>query len=183
MADGRFASLDLTEFKKRADMLAGPGVESLARRMIVSGGVILRDEARANALISFAKTSWVPNPRSRGSETPGELAEAIYLARDDKNTTATTFTYKVSWNAKQAWWGKLREFGYFMRYKVYKDAQGVYHTLKTHKLAEPRWMPAHPILAPAFDGNINRVREAMLERGRHELPILLHGGGDVVNDV
>lgn len=175
MADGRRTTFDFSEFTRNVDKLTGPVRESLARRMCVSGGIILRDEAKANALISHAKTSWVPNPRSRGSETPGELAEAIYLSRDDKNTTQTVFTYKVTWNQRQAWWGKLREFGYMMRYAVYKDAQGMYHTDKKRPLANPRPYPAHPILAPAFDQNLGRVRSAMVERGREELPKLLQG--------
>ena len=172
------AKMDMGDFGKRLDHLKGAGRESLARRMLVSGGVILRDEARQNARISHAKTSWIPNPKSRGSDTPGQLATAIYLARNEKLSNQTVFTYSVSWNAKLAWWGKLREFGYTMRYAVYKDANGVWHTNKKLPLAEPRRMPAHPILAPAFDQNIMRVREAMIARGKEELPKILQGGGD-----
>lgn len=160
--NGLFARLESKEFR-----------ESLGRRMAVAGGAIVRDEAKQRALQSHARTAWVPNPRSRGSESPGELADAIYLAFNRKETTDTRFVYSVSWNNQRAWWGKLREFGYFQRHAVYKDQFGVYHTDKKRPLAQPKRRPARPFLAPAFDSTVNQVRDAMLVTAREEFPKLM----------
>lgn len=162
-----------TEWTAALDALKGPLRESLARRMLVSGGVVLRDEAEIRARVSFAKSEWNYNPSSRGSQAEGTLADAIYLAKNDKLTTGTTFTYSVSWNQKKAFWGVFREFGYFRKYLVVRDKDGFYHSLKNRPLAQPIWIPAHPVLGPAFDSKIESARTAMIERGRQELPVLL----------
>lgn len=174
MADRISARMDFGDMNASLERLAGAGRVSLARRMGVAGGTILRDEAKVNALQSHARTSWTPNPNSRGSETPGTLADAIYLAFDKKGSSDTLHRYAVSWNAKKAWWGKLREFGYFQRFRVYKDAQGVYHTTK-EKLPQPKRRPADPFLAPAFDAHLAAVKSAMIAAGKIELPKILRG--------
>ena len=154
--------------------LRGPAKESLARRMLVSGAIVLRDEARANALISQAKSEWNYNDASRGSQVAGNLSENIYYAFDDRGSTSTMFTYKVSWAEKKTFWGKFLEFGYYRRYVVVKDeATGKYWTFKKKPLEKPVWIPARPFLAPAYDTAIDKAKSAMIARGAKEFPILM----------
>lgn len=174
-------NVDLTSAIAGLDKLDGTMRESLARRMAVTGGRIIRDEAQLRALQSHAKTAWIPNPKSRGSESAGELADAIYVAFNEKLSTKTRFVYSVSWNNLKAWWGRLREFGYWQRYRIWKDETGVYHTDKKHPLPEPRWHPADPFLAPAHDAKIQEAGQAMIARGAVEFPKLMRG--DAGNDV
>lgn len=164
------AKIDLRSAVSGLDQLNGALRESLARRMAVSGGQILRDEAKARVPNTFTGAH---NDSSRGSQAPGTLRDAIYLAYNDRRSTQTMFTYSVSWNDKKAWWGKLIEFGHYLRYAYVIDANGVYHTLKDRPLANPRWIEATPFLAPAYDASLQAVRAAMIERGKTELPILL----------
>lgn len=168
MANG--FEFDASEWQAAFDRLKGSFKESLARRMLVSGGVVLRDQAKANAR---NKGPWNYNPTSRGSQKGGTLSDAIYLAFDDKKSNGVQFTYKISWNAKLAWWGKLVEFPHFMRYAFFRDKDGVWHTIKRVKLEHPKLVPARPFLAPAYDVRLADTKSAMIERGREELPKLL----------
>lgn len=176
MADSLRASFDLSAWDEMLAKLQGPARESLARRMCVSGGVIMRDEAKQYAL---RPTTHVYNPTSRGSHEAGILSDSIYLAFRDKVSTELVFTYSVTWNDKKAFWGKFREFGYRIIYPFYVDAAGMYHTYhgessKTpEKLAHPFFVKPTPFLRPAFDASQVRVKSAMLQRGIAELPILL----------
>lgn len=171
------ANWKLDGLQAALDRLKGPARESLARRSAVAGGRVLRDEAK---LLARTTTEHVYNPESRGSHEAQTLADAIYLAYRDADSTATMFKYSVTWNAQQAWWGKLREFGYFIRYPYYKDGNGMYHTYHgkssatPHKLSEPHYVPAEPFLAPAM-GALPRVKAAMIESLRTEFPKLLRG--------
>lgn len=172
MADSLRASFDSAQWDTIFAKLAGPGRESLARRMGVSGGVILRDEAKERAPMSDGNY----NETSGGSQQSGQLKDSIYLAFNTTLSTSTTFVYSVSWNADLAWWGKLIEFGHYIRYPYYRDAEGVYHTNKKRGLlANPFWVPAQPFLQPAFDSSQGRAKVAMLERGRVEVQILFQG--------
>lgn len=155
------------------DTLKGPLRESLARRMLVSGGSVLRDEAKERARESQAQSAWNISEGKTGSHRPGTLADAVYLAKNDRLTTGTTFVYSVSWNQKQAFWGKFLEFGYTRVHVVVKDKDGNYWTRKKLLLAAPIRVPARPFLGPAYDAKIEAARAAMIERGRIELPILL----------
>lgn len=171
-------SFNTVEWDTVLDHLAGPGKESLARRMLVSGGTLIRDDARERSKVTHGRgPRGVHNPKgsSRSSEAPGTLASAIYLARNEKLSDSEHFTYSISWNNTIAWWGRLREFGYVTQYVVYYDEQGVFHTNKQLKLKTPRPMPAKPFLAPAFDATLPAARAAMIARGRLELPKILKG--------
>lgn len=170
MADTFSASLDLSEWEDGLERLAGPIRTSLARRMLVEGGVALRDEAKR-----WVKPSVGPyNPNSRGSQEAGQLRDAIYLAYDTDASTDVVFTYTVSWNAKKAWWGKLVEFGYYQRYVVYfNEKYGVFTTDKERKLSDPQWVPGKPFLRPAFDITRPKLASIMIARGQKELPLLL----------
>lgn len=160
--------------------LRGPLKESLARRMCVSGGRILRDEAKVRAT---RVQEWKYNPTSWGSKKKGTLARSIYLAFNEKLSNSYQVTYSVSWNRKIAPYGHLVEFGYMMRYFVFKDRTGEYHTVKTIKLKTPRKILATPFLGTTFDSHAHIAYQAMLQRGREEFPKLLQESAQEVENV
>lgn len=173
------ANVDFGEWTTLFDRLQGAARESLARRMLVSGGKVLEAEAK---MLARRPTTHVYNPASRGSQEAGQLADAIYLAFRDGESTQTTFKYSVSWNNQKAWWGKLREFGYYVRYPYYIDKHGMYHTYhaeggkgKGTPLPKPHWVAPTPFLGPALNV-LPQVKIAMIERGREEVQKLLKGG-------
>lgn len=170
MANRINATFDMSGWEQAFDLLDGPFKESLARRMAVEGGVALRDEAKTQVPQSVGPY----NPKSRGSQEAETLRNSIYLARDDKQSTETLFSYTISWNSKQAWWGKLVEFGYIRRYKVYfNEKMGYFTTIKTLPLDKTVIVPAHPFLGSAYDVTLPRLFAIMTARGQRELPILL----------
>lgn len=166
MADRFGASLDFSGWDAGLKALAGPIKESLARRMCVTGGVELRDEAKR----------WVP-------VKDGLLKRAIYLSQYDKQTSASQITYTVSWNHGIAPHGHLQEFGHWMIWEVVYNAKlGRFQTLATGKGASatgvkrrggPKRVAAKPFLRPAYSIVYPRLRQLMVERGRAELPALL----------
>lgn len=174
------ATFDDKEWITAFALLRGPAKESLARRMCVSGGIVLRDEAKVRALRA---PNWKFNPTSWGSQKKGTLSSAIYLAFNEKLSNTYQFTYSVSWNHRIAPYGKLVEFGYLMRYAFFKDRTGEYHTVKRIKLATPRRIPARPFLATTYDSHLQVARSAMIERGREELPKLLKESATETADV
>lgn len=144
--------------------------ESLARRMLVAGGVVMRDEAKR----------WVPIE-------VGRLLNSIYLAFDRRNSSGTYFQYNISWNAKEAPHGHLIEFGHWMPWQVVYLGNGVFKTLAQGKggnakgVPHPaggkgKWIPGKPFLRPAYDVSLPRAKNAMIETGRREVQILLNGG-------
>jgi hypothetical protein len=163
------AKTDLSQWDAVFTGLQGPIKESLARRMLVEGGVLLRDVAKANAPVSDGPY----NPSSRGSHHAGTYQDSLYLAKDTDNTTATNIFYKVTWNAKKAWWGKLIEFGYWRKYEVHRDNAGNFYTDKTKLLAVPVWVPPEAPLGRTARGQKGNAVRVMIERGKKELPILL----------
>jgi hypothetical protein len=175
MAKTARTALDTSGWDAAFAALEGPVRESLARTMGLTGAKELQEEAKINARQSYAETTWVYNEggSSQSSPDPGTLADAIYAARNNKASTDHVFVYSVSWNNTKAWWGRLREFGYLMRYAVYKDDKGMWHTIKDHPLATPKPMPAHPFLAPAFDAKIGVLASVMIDKGRSALPRIL----------
>lgn len=168
MADGYHQKLDMSAWTQALAALKGPVKESLARRMLVSGGVLLRDKAKAQCVRSDPPY----NPNSRGSHSPGTLANSLYLAYAPERSTDVLFSYKISWNAKKAWWGKLVEFGYWRTHAVHVGVDGSFYTDMSQPIP-PKWMPARPFLRPTFDSYSNVAIRAMVFRGQKELPILL----------
>ena len=165
-------------WQKAFSALEGPFKESLARRMLVSGGVLLRDGAK-----EFAPESDGPyNPNSRGSHTSGTLRSSIYLAYDEKASVIGKFAYVISWNAKKAWWGKLVEFGHVVNFG-WGMFDGHYYSQvpkALRKKSKPGkglpvlWrIPAAPFLGRSMDVYLSATKTAMIERGRVEVPILL----------
>lgn len=164
-------TLDLKGWQEGLEKLNGPMRESLARRMGVAGGEVLRDEAKLRAPISDPPY----NPTSRGSSQPGTLRDAIYLAFDKKNSTATQFSYSISWNNAKAFWGRFIEFGWWQKYTIGRKPDGTFYTDKSRPLKERIRHPAKPFLRPAFDAKIEVAKAAMIAKGREELPKILDG--------
>ena len=176
MAENTF---DASGWKAGLDRLQGPLRESLARRMAVSGGVILRDEAKVRAPRSDGPYTPYSGEGSRHSEASGTLADSIYLAFDQNKSTQTLFTYRITWNDEKAWWGRLIEFGHWRPFGVGLNKEGFYvshnPTKRKGKKGEGDWVSAKPFLGPTFDAKLTEARTAMIERGRNELPKLLRG--------
>lgn len=170
-------SFDDSELQAALTRLSGEFAVSLASRMAVAGGRVLRDEAKLRVPSKFIGEY---NPTSRGSHAAGKLRDSIYVARNTKLTTETNQVYSVTWNArdgdaKNAFWGKFIEFGHYIKYAWYVDKNGVYHTIKNRPLKRPIHVPATPFLRPAFDSKLGDAKSAMIEAGRRELPKLLRG--------
>ncbi len=169
MADNTSIKVDFSTVNANLDALAGPFRESLCRRMLVEGGVLLRDAAAANARIADNK---------EGVERRGKIASAIYLARDEAAETETFFQYRVSWNHQKAPHAHFFEYGWIRPYKSYKGSDGEWYTAKVDGVpvplaGGPRREPARPFLRPAWDGFASVAIDKMLERGKAEFPKLL----------
>ena len=170
MVDRISAKVDFDQVQAALSYMAGPLKDSLAARMLVEGGVLLRDRAKALAPLSDGPY----NPTSRGSQARGTLQSAYYLAKDSDNTTDEHKEYKVSWNARIAWWGKLVEFGYFRKFKVHRNEQGEFYSVG-EELPQSEWKWVRPVapLANSISSHGKQAVAAMIERGRKELPELL----------
>lgn len=164
MANGYSMKLDSSEWTHAFAELKGPFAESLGRRMLVDGGVLLRDAAKSNAAMAA---------NQEGLPTREVLSNAIYLVYDEDASTKVQFTYKISWNAKKAPHGHLVEFGHWMTHQVYKAANGEWYTRKDLPLPSPKWISARPFLGPTMDSYGHIAIRAMIHRGQKELPILL----------
>lgn len=164
MADGYRITLDANEWDHAFKGMAGPVRESLARRMLVEGGVLLRDAAAGAARLAANK---------EGKEVRGLWASAMRLVRTPEEENEHMFAYKVSWNSKVAPHGHLVEFGHWMTHKVYKAANGEWYTLKDQPLDAPKWVAARPALGPTMDSYGATAIRVMILRGQRELPKLL----------
>lgn len=164
--------MDMSQWLTGLDNLGGPIRESLARRMAVSGGIVLRDEAKALAPKGVAEAQAIR--QYGGSLNPGALENAMYLALNETMTTDTIFTYTISWNSKKAPHGHLLEFGHWQPYVVVFTEENGWITLNVEK-DTPTRVPAYPFLGPAYESKIHQALQAMLDRGRAELPKLIAG--------
>jgi hypothetical protein len=156
MADGFQAKADTTGAIAGIDRLKGPIAKHLARSMAVAGGTVYRDEAKV--LVSVKD---------------GVLRDAIYLAYKQGRSTDQDVTYSITWNSRKAPHGHLQEFGHWRVYATYIGNDGTWYTNRNVRLPEPKWVPAHPFLRPAFDSAAGRAHAAMIERARQRLPELL----------
>ena len=167
-ADGYSMKLDASGWEDGLRALTGPVKESLARRMLVSGGTHMRDHAKMLA----AKKS-------------GLLAASIYLVFDAKASTKSNYVYGISWNASKAPHGHLIEFGHW-RYNIFLNGRWQRSLLpgltkgkgpQDHggdgALKPPEWVRARPFLRPTLDTQRQATFNIMLQRGRKELPLLL----------
>jgi hypothetical protein len=164
MVDAYRMKLDTSELDVAFAGMGDAFKESLGRRMLVEGGVLLRDAAAGNARMAANK---------EGNETRGLLASAMRLVRTPENEKPTLLAYKVSWNSKIAPHGHLIEFGHWMTHKVYKAANGEWYTLKDQPLPAPKWVEARPFMRPTWDSYGALAVRVMLQRGQKEVPILL----------
>ena len=168
MADGIAVTFDVSSVLSQLDKLSDKS-ESLGRRMAVAGGQVIRDEAKKRA----EKSSPPYNPISGGSQEPGTLQDAIYLSRSERITTATQVGYTISWSNTHAWWGKLKEFGWWQTHKIAYVPGHDYFITTDELLDAPIRHAAEPFLAPAYEAKIGEVRQVMITTGREELPKLL----------
>lgn len=149
------AEFDVTEFEDALELLRGDLRTHLARSMGVAGGQVLRDEAKARAPVK-----------------DGVLRASIYLAYRESGSNDKRVQYVIAWNGRKAPHGHLLEFGHWQPFKVAALPDGRFYTMKT-RLPSPKWIPARPFLRPALTGAADRVRAAMIARGRERLPQLL----------
>ena len=164
MANMFSVKFDATDTLSALDALDGPLKESLARRMLVEGGVMMRDAAKGNA-------RWAAN--KEGVDTRGLLASAIYLVYDTKGSTADRVNYQIGWNHTIAPHGHLIEYGHWQTHKAYKGADGNWYTRKDAPLPAPIWIAARPFMRPTFDSYSGIALRAMILRGQREFPVLL----------
>ena len=157
------AKTDFSSAFAGLDKLAGPLKTKLARSMGVAAGQVYRDEAKHRA------------PIGDGSDMPGTLKEAIYLAYSDKRTTNQHVVYSISWNSKLAPHGHLVEFGHWRINQLVPIGSGGLWVATTTRLDTPKWMPAHPFLRPAMDAMGSRAGQAAIARGQARLTELLAG--------
>ena len=173
MSDGFKVKFDMQGWDRTFVALDGPVKESLARRMLVEGGVFLRDKAKAAAPKSDGPYRAYTGHGSRRSQASGTLASSIYLAKDTDASTPTKYVYKISWNNKIAWWGRLVEFGWWQTHEIHRDNNGEFYTDMSKPLAAPKWHGPHSFLRPTIGTYGAEAVRVMLDRGQRELPILL----------
>lgn len=148
--------------------------ESLARRMGVTAGQVVRDDAKDRAPLGDPWVMGYGADWKTGSDDPGALKESIYLAYNERQSNDQQIVYSVSWNAQKAFWGVMVEFGFIMADQVVGESGVGFWTLKgTPRKGGPLQVKAQPFLAPALDANIGRIRDAALARGKEEFPKLL----------
>ncbi len=166
-------TVDVSEWLKALDGMDDLK-EALARRMGVSGGVIVRDAAIENAPDGDKNGPYNAEWKT-GSSAKQEhvLADAMYLAYSDQSTP-TKIVYSISWNAKKAFWGVFVEFGFLMDNLVIMNPDGSFFTDDSKpKPGGGLQVKARPFLAPALDANVQNVYRAAVSRGKEELPKLL----------
>lgn len=99
----------------------------------------------------------------------GNLASSIYQVYSKDNSTPSTATYHISWNAKKAPHGHLVEYGHIQRYRVVRDeATGQLITLKSQPLPHPVHVAARPFIRPA-EVVAPKVEQAIHDRFLKEL--------------
>lgn len=162
--------MDVSEILRGLDGMAAIK-ESLARRMLVAGGQVMRDEAQDRAPVGDEITGGYAANFKTGSQMPGTLRRSVYLAYSDKRSTETVFTYSVSWNSKpgspsNAFWGVMQEMGFRRPYKIVA-APGGFATLKGSPYTgpNPRFAGAS-FLGAAFDASLQQVQTAIMAEGR-----------------
>lgn len=173
--------MDVSEILRGLDGMAAIK-ESLARRMLVAGGQVMRDEAQQRAPVGDEINGGYARDGKKGSQQPGTLKKSIYLAYSEKRSTDTVFTYSVSWNSKpgspsNAFWGVMQEFGH-KRGVITRAAgkgttyavvpyQGGFASLRGRSYTgpNPRFAGAS-FLGAAFDASLQQVQTAIMAEGR-----------------
>lgn len=138
------------------EKLGGSIRQKLASSMLVAGGKVVRDEARA-----------------RAPEETGRLKQSIYLARDEKVSVGAKVGYNVSWNSRTAPHGHLIEFGHWRVNRLVPTGELGRWKATTERLPAPIWTAAQPFLRPAYEATKARLLDVMVARGRERFPELL----------
>ena len=142
--------------------------EPIARAMGWAMATTVRDEAIKRA------PELKPGDEGWDSQRAGQLKEAMYAAFDGRRSVlnAGHYVYGVSWNARKAPHGHLVEFGHFMEYQSYEDAEhGLWFTpiVGSRKVGGRKrgvgyvrpnggfYVNTHPFLAPAFDSKLHKL--------------------------
>lgn len=165
--------IDIRDVLQGLQRLGGPGKESLARRMGAGAGRVIRDEAKR--LAPQGKAEHQAMAQFGGSQSPGLLESAIYVAYNEQRSSQTVFTYSVSWNRQRAPHGHLLEFGHWRPYAIYYSPRYGWRTDKSRKLAAPKWVAAHPFLGPSYHSSKQPAFEVAITIGRREFPRILAG--------
>lgn len=176
-------AVDLSGLMAGLDAL-GEAKESLARRMAVAAGVLVRDDAIARAP-EGDPSDYQSVSRHSSNTAPGSLKNAMYLVFDKEASTKDKIVYHVSWNSEKAYWGAMVEFGVEMKFQVGFGSNGFF-TFNTEeglpnrrggksmpRKGGPLMIKARPFLGPALDANMGKMMARALEVGRVELPKLL----------
>lgn len=159
---------DFEEAFNRLDSLAIAAKEHLPRSMAVAAGKVFRDDAKARAPRSDGGTVSEVGPRL-------PLAESIYLAYSDSRSVpeAGQASYSVTWNKRKAPHGHLIEFGHWQTHATYLGKDGNWYSNPKKRLVNPKWIPAHPFMRPAYDAMSQVALQAALDRGEERLGEIL----------
>lgn len=162
--------MDVGEILRGLENL-GKARESIARRMLVAGGQVIRDEVRSRAPEGDEITGGYARDGKTGSHQPGTLKRSVYLAYSDKRSDGTVFTYSVSWNSKpgsasNAFWGVMQEFGHRRPYAIAK-VEGGFATMKPsqYRGPNPRFAGAS-FLGAGFDASLQTATAAIMAEGK-----------------
>lgn len=148
--------------------------KELPRRMLVPAGQLIRDEAIMRAPVGDATTGGYDSGKT-GSQEPGTLRDAVYLAYSDRRSNETTTTYSVSWNG-DAFWGTFMEFGFTRPYKIVPVKGGGFATLKGQPYVgpDPRFVGAS-FLGVAYEVRADEAVRLAMDEGRRAAAELLGG--------
>ncbi len=115
----------------------GDGAKEAVRPAAQAGAEVLYQEVKRNL-------------EKRSESKTGNLLSAIYQVYSKDNSSESSATYHVSWNARKAPHGHLVEYGYKQRYRVvYNAKKKRFFTLKDQPLPVPKDVPAQPFIRPA----------------------------------
>lgn len=148
---------DASNLMRAIDKLGDDGYK-VARSMGVAAGQLLRDEAKANV----------------GVES-GKLKNAIYVAFDERESTANRIRYNVSWNSKKAPHGHLVEFGHWRTNVVVQLPNGQWITTP-EKLPKPVRVKPQAFLRRAGDTMRPHLMRVAVTAGQRRLRDILQGG-------
>lgn len=151
-------TMDLDNVFRGIEKLKDDGYK-VARSMGVAVGQLMRDEAKANV----------------GVET-GKLRAAIYVAFDERTSTANRIRYSVSWNAAKAPHGHLVEFGHWRRNVVVQQPNGQWITTR-ERLPQPVRVKPVAFLRRAYDTLQPSVMRVAITAGQRRMSQLANGGG------
>lgn len=156
--------------------------KELPRRMLVPAGQLIRDEAIMRAPVGDATTGGYVSGKT-GSQEPGTLRDAVYLAYSDRRSNDTATTYSVSWNG-DAFWGTFMEFGHNIGvltksggpYRVVPVPGGGFASIKglPHVGPDSRFVGAS-FLGVAYEVRADEAMRLAMDEGRRAAAELLGG--------